>query len=67
MGDGVGAFEGTLVNGKITKGSKFTHWFKDINIDYISSQTLNEYKEELYKLALNYIKMMKNNYKQYIY
>lgn len=34
MGGGVGAYEGKIVNGKITKGSKFTHWFKDININY---------------------------------
>lgn len=29
MGNSAGAFEGS-----ITKGSKFTHWFKDINIEY---------------------------------
>jgi len=33
-GGGKGVIEGKIANGKITKGSKFTHWFKDININY---------------------------------
>lgn len=38
MGGGVGAYEGRIVNKVITKGSKFTHWFKDVNITYIDAE-----------------------------
>lgn len=31
---GVGVVEGKIQGGKVVKGSKFTHWFKDVNIDY---------------------------------
>ena len=34
-GGGIGARKGKIENGKITKGSKFTHWFKDASIEYI--------------------------------
>ena len=47
MGNGTGAFEGMLVNGKITKGSKFTHWFKDVNITYIHEQEDEMLKEKV--------------------
>lgn len=30
----VGMRKGKITNGKVTKGSKFTHWFKDTFIDY---------------------------------
>lgn len=33
-GGGVGMRKGTIKNGVITSGSKFTHWFKDVNITY---------------------------------
>jgi len=36
-GGGVGMYEGKITTGKITKGSKFTHWFKDINIEYATT------------------------------
>ena len=36
----VGMRKGKITNGKITSGSKFTHWFKDTFIDY-PEQTLN--------------------------
>lgn len=29
-----GMVKGKIVNGRVTQGSKFTHWFKDINITY---------------------------------
>lgn len=35
-----GMQEGTISNGKITKGNKFTHWFKDINIEYEAKNNL---------------------------
>ena len=34
MGGGVGAYEGRIQDGRIAKGSKFTHWFKDTFIEY---------------------------------
>ena len=33
-GGGVGARKGTIKNGVVTSGSKFTHWFKDTFITY---------------------------------
>lgn len=33
-GGGVGMRVGRVSNGRITSGSNFTHWFKDINIQY---------------------------------
>lgn len=48
QGGGVGAFEGKITNGKITKGSKFTHWFKDINIDYTVENEEQEDEEMRY-------------------
>ena len=37
-GDGTGAVKGTVKNGVITSGSKFTHWFKDTFITYEAVQ-----------------------------
>ncbi|MDR1913673.1 MAG: C40 family peptidase [Clostridiales bacterium] len=34
LGHGVGMREGGVSNGKITSGSEFTNWFKDVNITY---------------------------------
>jgi len=33
-GGGKGAVEGRIVGGKVTQGSRFTHWFKDVNVEY---------------------------------
>lgn len=37
-GGGVGMAKGKIENKKITKGSKFTEWFKDVNINYIKEE-----------------------------
>lgn len=38
-GGGTGMFKGKIENGKVTKGSKFTHWFKEKNITYIEPES----------------------------
>jgi hypothetical protein len=60
MGGGVGAFEGATTNGKITKGSKFTHWFKDINISYVNEKPKEEKRE---KYMITRLELVKNNKK----
>ena len=42
MGNGVGAYKGKITNGVVTKGSKFTHWFKDLNIQYVEEERTEE-------------------------
>lgn len=40
VGAPIGMRKGKIVNGKVTSGSKFTHWFKDT---YIKYETLEEF------------------------
>lgn len=39
VGAPVGMRKGRIANGRIVSGSRFTHWFKDTYIDYISSSS----------------------------
>lgn len=45
-GGGCGMAEGSVKNGKIVSGSKFTHWFKDVNIDYIPAPQKTEKEDD---------------------
>jgi cell wall-associated NlpC family hydrolase len=47
VGGGVGMRRGTIENGAITSGSRFTHWFKDTNITYVTTPTTESILSQL--------------------
>lgn len=55
-GGGAGMKEGRIENGKVVKGSRFTNWFYDVNINYIEK---NKEEEILIEQLKNEIQALK--------